>query len=57
MLPMWYMGEDRVAQWNKFSQPAVRPIYSLGLITGGTTLIKPPNCPQSGVKEPKWVLT
>lgn len=33
MLPMWYMGEDRFARWNKFSQPAVRPIYSLGFDT------------------------
>lgn len=29
-LPMWYMGADRMAYWNKFSHPAVRPIYSLG---------------------------
>lgn len=33
MLPMWYMGEDRVARWDKFSRPAVRPIYSLGFDT------------------------
>ncbi|WP_395300518.1 extracellular solute-binding protein [Enterobacter sp. ECC-175] len=33
MLPMWYMGEDRIARWDKFSQPAVRPIYSLGFET------------------------
>lgn len=31
MLPMWYMGEDRLAYWDKFSQPSIRPIYSLGL--------------------------
>lgn len=30
MLPMWFMGEDRVARWDKFSMPSVRPIYSLG---------------------------
>ncbi|URN98001.1 extracellular solute-binding protein [Leclercia adecarboxylata] len=30
MLPMWFMGEDRVARWDKFSLPAQRPIYSLG---------------------------
>ena len=30
MLPMWFMGEDRLAYWDKFSQPAVRPVYSLG---------------------------
>lgn len=33
MLPMWYMGEDRVARWDKFSQPAVRPVYTLGFDT------------------------
>lgn len=31
MLPMWFMGEDRIAYWDKFSQPSIRPIYSLGL--------------------------
>lgn len=31
MLPMWFMGEDRIAWWDKFSQPSIRPIYSLGL--------------------------
>lgn len=30
MLPMWFMGEDRLAYWDKFSMPAVRPIYALG---------------------------
>ncbi len=30
MLPMWFMGEDRLAYWDKFSKPSVRPIYSLG---------------------------
>lgn len=30
MLPMWFMGEDRLAYWDKFSQPAVRPVYSIG---------------------------
>ncbi|HAV1812871.1 extracellular solute-binding protein [Enterobacter hormaechei] len=33
MLPMWYMGEDRVARWDKFSLPAVRPVYTLGFDT------------------------
>lgn len=33
MLPMWYMGEDRLARWDKFSQPSMRPIYSLGFDT------------------------
>lgn len=29
-LPMWYMASDRMAYWNKFSHPTVRPVYSLG---------------------------
>ncbi|EOY4466776.1 extracellular solute-binding protein [Enterobacter hormaechei] len=33
MLPMWYIGEDRVARWDKFSLPAVRPVYTLGFDT------------------------
>ena len=33
MLPMWYMAEDRLAWWDKFSQPTVRPVYSLGIDT------------------------
>ncbi|ENK7114673.1 TPA: extracellular solute-binding protein [Enterobacter hormaechei] len=33
MLPMWYMGEDLVARWDKFSLPAVRPVYTLGFDT------------------------
>ncbi len=30
MLPMWFMGQDRVARWDKFGLPAQRPVYSLG---------------------------
>ena len=33
MLPMWYMAVDRLAYWDKFSMPEVRPIYSLGFDT------------------------
>lgn len=29
-LPMWYMATDRVAYWDKFFRPAVRPVYTLG---------------------------
>lgn len=29
-LPMWYMASDRLAYWDKFSRPAVRPVYTLG---------------------------
>ncbi|UJD95444.1 ABC transporter substrate-binding protein [Lelliottia amnigena] len=30
MLPMWFMAKDRLAYWDKFSKPSVRPIYSMG---------------------------
>ncbi|WP_238085220.1 extracellular solute-binding protein [Pseudescherichia vulneris] len=33
MLPMWFMAADRLAYWDKFSMPEVRPIYSLGFDT------------------------
>lgn len=33
MLPMWYMSADRIAWWDKFSMPGVRPLYSLGFDT------------------------
>ncbi len=39
-------GGSRLAWWDKFSQPAVRPVYSLVLIPGGMTLIKRRNCRQ-----------
>ena len=33
MLPMWYISADRFASWNKFSRPAIHPVYSLGFDT------------------------
>lgn len=30
MLPMWFMAKDRLAYWDKFSKPSLRPVYSLG---------------------------
>lgn len=43
MLPMWYMAQDRLARWDKFSHPAIRPVYTIGLDTGGMMSTKPPN--------------
>ncbi len=37
--------------WDKFSQPAVRPVYSLGIDPGGMTLIKRRNCRQPDNRE------
>lgn len=31
MLPLWYNAEQRLAYWNKFSHPAIKPAYSTGL--------------------------
>ncbi|WP_130830817.1 extracellular solute-binding protein [[Erwinia] mediterraneensis] len=31
MLPLWYNAEERLAYWNKFSRPAIKPAYSTGL--------------------------
>jgi microcin C transport system substrate-binding protein len=31
VIPEWYLSKFRVAYWNKFSRPAVRPKYTFGL--------------------------
>ncbi len=31
VIPEWYLSKFRVAYWNKFSRPPVRPKYTLGL--------------------------
>ncbi|WP_034458693.1 extracellular solute-binding protein [Buttiauxella noackiae] len=33
MIPMWYMAADRFAWWNKFSKPAIHPLYATGFDT------------------------
>ena len=33
VMPMWYLSKFRVAYWNKFSRPSIRPKYALGLGT------------------------
>lgn len=33
MIPMWYMTADRFAWWNKFSKPAIHPLYTSGFDT------------------------
>jgi microcin C transport system substrate-binding protein len=30
---MWYMAADRFAWWNKFSKPAIHPLYTTGFDT------------------------
>lgn len=31
MIPMWFNAEQRLAYWDKFSHPAIKPAYSTGL--------------------------
>jgi len=33
VIPQWHLSKFRVASWNKFSRPAVRPKYALGIDT------------------------
>ncbi|MCD4676706.1 MAG: extracellular solute-binding protein [Desulfobacula sp.] len=32
VIPEWHLSKFRVAYWNKFSRPAIRPRYSIGFI-------------------------
>ncbi|MEE8334297.1 MAG: extracellular solute-binding protein [Alphaproteobacteria bacterium] len=32
VVPQWYKGAHTIAYWNKFSRPAVKPRYDLGLL-------------------------
>ncbi len=31
MIPMWYSAEDRMAYWDKFSHPEIKPAFAVGL--------------------------
>jgi microcin C transport system substrate-binding protein len=33
VIPQWHLSKFRVASWDKFSRPAVRPKYALGIDT------------------------
>ena len=33
VIPQWHLSKFRVASWDKFSRPAVRPKYTLGIDT------------------------
>lgn len=56
MLPMWYMAEDRLAWWDKFSNPLYALFTAWVSIPGGMTLIKRPNCRQPDNRESRWAL-
>ncbi len=57
MLPMWYMAEDRLAWWDKFSQRPCAPSIASVSIPGGMTSIKRPNCRPPANRESRWALT
>lgn len=46
MLPMWYSNHDRIAYWDKFSMPALRPAYDLGFDTWWYDINRAANLPQ-----------
>ncbi|PKG37626.1 extracellular solute-binding protein [Psychromonas sp. Urea-02u-13] len=33
VIPQWYLPSHRIAYWNKYSKPAISPVYDLGLST------------------------
>ncbi|MCP4366607.1 MAG: ABC transporter substrate-binding protein, partial [Deltaproteobacteria bacterium] len=33
VIPEWHISKFRVAYWNKFSRPEIRPKYALGIDT------------------------
>jgi len=37
VIPQWYLPASRIAYWDKYSRPAVSPIYGLGLSTWWST--------------------
>ncbi len=47
VIPQWHISAFRVAYWNKFSRPAVRPKYALGLDTWWVDSAKEARLPKS----------
>jgi microcin C transport system substrate-binding protein len=37
VIPQWYLPAYRIAYWNKYSRPAISPVYDLGLSTWWST--------------------
>lgn len=50
VIPQWHISMFRVAYWNKFSKPAVRPRYALGTGTWWIDKNKEKNLPKRKVK-------
>jgi len=50
VIPQWHISRYRVAYWNKFSKPAVRPRYALGTGTWWIDKNKEKNLPKRKIK-------
>jgi microcin C transport system substrate-binding protein len=50
VIPQWHISMFRVAYWNKFSKPAVRPRYTMGTGTWWIDKNKEKNLPKRKVK-------
>jgi microcin C transport system substrate-binding protein len=51
VIPEWHISKFRVAYWNKFSRPEIRPKYSLGIYTWWVDPEKEQQLPQRNVKQ------
>lgn len=45
MIPLWYSAEDNYAWWNKFSRPAIAPLWSSGTDTWWYDAVKAAQLP------------
>lgn len=51
VIPEWHISTFRVAYWNKFSRPEIRPKYGLGLFTWWIDPEKEQQLPERNVKK------
>lgn len=51
VIPEWHISKFRVAYWNKFSRPEIRPKYALGLYTWWIDPEKEQQLPERNIKE------
>jgi microcin C transport system substrate-binding protein len=50
VMPQWHLSKFRVAYWNKFTRPEIRPKYDLGLFTWWIDPDKEAQLPERNVK-------
>jgi microcin C transport system substrate-binding protein len=51
VMPEWHISSFRIARWDKFSRPRVRPKYSMGLDSWWFDPIKEKKLPQRRQKQ------